>query len=136
MRGEWEGIWDGYKSGKFADLKTDSMEETAGKFMKKIMMKRKDAGSTPLWAELKTAVDRFRATMPLITDLGNEDLQPRHWQLLMDQIGQNFDHEGDDFTLERVIDLRLDQHSEFIGTISASASNSTPRSCNPRSSFQ
>jgi dynein heavy chain len=122
MRGEWEGIWDGYKSGKFADLKTDSMEETAGKFMKKIMMKRKDAGSTPLWAELKTAVDRFRATMPLITDLGNEDLQPRHWQLLMDQIGQNFDHEGDDFTLERVIDLRLDQHSEFIGTISASAS--------------
>ncbi len=36
MKGEWETIWDGYKLGKFAELKTDSMEETAGKFMKKV----------------------------------------------------------------------------------------------------
>ena len=48
MKGEWDTIWDGYKLGKFAELKTVSMEETAGKFMKKLMMKRKEAGSKPL----------------------------------------------------------------------------------------
>ena len=83
MKGEWDTIFDGYKTGKFAELKTDAMEETAGKFMKKVMMKRKDAGPMPLWSELKLAVDRFRATMPLITDLSNKDLRPRHWQLVM-----------------------------------------------------
>ena len=83
MKGEWDTIFDGYKTGKFAELKTDAMEETAGKFMKKVMMKRKDAGPMPLWSELKQAVDRFRATMPLITDLSNKDLRPRHWQLVM-----------------------------------------------------
>ena len=37
MKGEWDTIWDGYKLGKFAELKTDNMEETAGKFMKKVL---------------------------------------------------------------------------------------------------
>jgi len=122
MNGEWEDIWDGYKSGKFAELKTDTMEETAGKFTKKIMMKKKEAGSKPLWGEMKTAVDRFRATMPLISDLSNKDLRERHWQQLMDQVGTQFDYAGDDFTLEKVIELGLDKHAEFIAGASASAS--------------
>ncbi len=36
MKLEWEGLWDGYKLGKFKDLQTDAMEETAGRFMKKV----------------------------------------------------------------------------------------------------
>ena len=108
MKGEWDTIWDGYKLGKFAELKTDSMEETAGKFMKKVMMKRKDAGGKPIWGELKSAVDRFRATMPLIADLSNKDLRERHWNKLMEEVGTTFDYQGDDFTLERVIELGRD----------------------------
>jgi dynein heavy chain len=107
MKSEWDTIWDAYKLGKFADLNTETMEETASKFMKKVMMKRKEAGSRPLWSELKLAVDRFRATMPLITDLRNKDLRERHWNSLMDQVGTRFDYEGDDFTLDRVIGLGL-----------------------------
>ena len=122
MKGEWDAIWDGYKTGKFAELKTDTMEETAGKFMKKVMMKKKEAGPMPIWSEMKTSVDRFRATMPLISDLSNKDLRERHWQQLMDQVGTKFDYEGDDFTLEKVIELGLDQHAEFIAAASGSAS--------------
>jgi hypothetical protein len=45
-------------SAKFKDLVATEMEETAGRFNKKIMQKKKEARGRPLWNELKTKVDR------------------------------------------------------------------------------
>ena len=48
-------------------------------------------------------IDAFKKTMPLITDLRNPAIRPRHWQAVMDNIGQQFDPHGDDFTLGRAL---------------------------------
>jgi hypothetical protein len=48
-------------SAKFKDLVANEMEETAGRFNKKIMQKKKEARGRPLWNELKTKVERERA---------------------------------------------------------------------------
>ncbi len=56
-------------------------------------MKRKDAGSKPIWGELKQAVERFRATMPLIADLSNKDLRER--ECLSDLRMRNTDRQLD-----------------------------------------
>jgi dynein heavy chain len=66
-------------------------------------------------------VDAFRATMPLLLDLRNSALRERHWLTLMEEIGQTFDYLSDQFTLEKVIELGLNEHGEFISALSTSA---------------
>ena len=44
-------------SAKFKDLVANEMEETAGRFTKKIMQKKKEAKGRPLWNEIKAKVD-------------------------------------------------------------------------------
>ena len=71
---------------------------------------------------MKGRVEQFKRTMPLIQDLKNPALRPRHWVQLKGEVGKDFDHTGDDFTLERIIDLGLDQYGTSIGEISGAAS--------------
>ena len=49
-------------------------------------------------------------------------MRPRHWQQLKDEVQKPFDQNSEDFTLEKIIELGLDQFSETIGDISTAAS--------------
>lgn len=71
---------------------------------------------------LKERIDTFKRTMPLIQDLKNPAMRDRHWQKLKDEVQKPFDHNSPDFTLEKIIELGLDQFSETIGDISGAAS--------------
>ena len=67
-------------------------------------------------------VDQFRRTMPLITDLKNVAMRPRHWQQIRDDLGRTFDEASTEFTLERIVEFGFDTHAEFINQVSGSAS--------------
>ena len=71
---------------------------------------------------LKVRVETFERTMPLIQDLKNEAMRERHWEQLKDETQQMFDQTSDTFTLEKIMDLSLEQYSEVIGNISNAAS--------------
>jgi dynein heavy chain len=45
----------------------------------------------------------------------------RHWDQIRDEIQWEFDQESENFTLEQIVELGMDQHVEKIGEISASA---------------
>eukprot|EP00798_Chlamydomonas_sp_ICE-L_P018685 gene18685-25205_t len=49
--------------------------------------------------------------MPLITDLRNPSMRERHWEQLMTEIGTKFDPFSPTFSLDSVVQLRLDQHA-------------------------
>ena len=66
-------------------------------------------------------VDSFKKTMPLITDMRNPAMRPRHWARLMEAIGAAFDPTAPGFTLDSVIGLHLDQHADIIAELSANA---------------
>ena len=70
---------------------------------------------------MKTVVDDFKKTMPLITDLRNPAIRQRHWDQLMQECGATFDPHGDDFTLGKVTEIGLHNHDEFIGEMSTNA---------------
>jgi hypothetical protein len=61
-------------SAKFKDLVATEMEETAGRFNKKIMQKKKEARGRPLWNELKTKVDVACYTRSILSFLGNDSM--------------------------------------------------------------
>ena len=73
-------------------------------------------------ASLKGRIDTFERTMPLIQDLKNPAMRERHWEQLKEEVQQPFDHTSDDFTLEKIMELGLDQYYEVIGNISSAAS--------------
>ncbi len=58
------------------------MEEAAQKYQKRIVKLGKDMKHLQVWQELKERVDQFRVSMPLIQDLKNPALRPRHWEQL------------------------------------------------------
>ncbi len=66
-------------------------------------------------------VGGFSLTMPLIANLRNSALRPRHWKELEQRIDAHADPDNPTFNLEVVLGLRLDQHTTFVATLSATA---------------
>ena len=66
-------------------------------------------------------VDAFALTMPLLADLRNPALRPRHWAELGVHIDARAAPGDAGFTLEAALGLRLDQHAGFIAALSAAA---------------
>ncbi len=58
-------------------------------------------------------------------------MRERHWKSLMEDVGKTFDPHADGFTLEIVLELELEHHSDIIADLSqaAHASQSQTRSC-------
>lgn len=69
----------------------------------------------------RTLVDKFRRTLPLITDLKNAAMRPRHWRKVKDAIGRDFDETSDAFTLEVIAEMQLQNFAEQISDISNAA---------------
>lgn len=52
-------------------------------------------------------VDAFRRCLPLIADLKNPCLRPRHWNQVRKLVKADFDENSEDFTLETIMELKL-----------------------------
>jgi len=50
-------------------------------------------------------VDTFKSAMPVVTSLRNDNLKFDHWREIKDLIGQDFDIDDENFTLESLIKL-------------------------------
>lgn len=62
------------------------MEEAAARLNKQVTKLGRDVKAWAVWSWLKDTIDAFKKTMPLITDLRNPAMRPRHWQQLMEHI--------------------------------------------------
>ncbi|XP_053319883.1 dynein axonemal heavy chain 2 [Spea bombifrons] len=120
---EWKEHWGEWKSGRFLTLKTEVMENTAQglyRRLTKLSRELKDKN----WEVVETSrvrIDHFKRTMPLISDLRNPALRERHWNQVKKETQGTFDHTAEDFTLEKIVALGLDQHVEKISEISTAA---------------
>ena len=97
------------------------MEEAAVRIGKNITKMGRDIKHWAVWGWIKEVIDSFKRTMPLITDLRNPAMRDRHWDSLMTEIGSRFDPTSPSFTLDSMVQLRLDQQVEFIAELSVNA---------------
>lgn len=58
------------------------MEEAAVRISKNVAKLGRDIRQWGVWGSLKDTLDAFKRTMPLITDLRNPAMRPRHWESL------------------------------------------------------
>ncbi|KAL4125506.1 hypothetical protein PRIC2_009089 [Phytophthora ramorum] len=118
---EWEIVWASWKNKVFYEIEVDTMESTAAQFFKKVVKYGKDMKSWTVWSSMKTKIEQFRQTLPLIQDLKSPALRARHWAQLKEEMDKTFDTESASFTLERVFSLGFHLHAEFISTLSSNA---------------
>jgi dynein heavy chain len=105
-----------------AHKQVQELEEAASRFGKQVGKLGHDIKHWEIWQQTKDRIDAFKKTMPLISDLRNPAMRPRHWHELMKTIQTQFDPASNVFTLDSIVQLRLDQHAEFIGEMSMNAS--------------
>jgi dynein heavy chain len=70
-----------------AHAQVDAMADAAARFNKQVAKLGRDVKAWPVWGWLQGVVESFKKTMPLITDLRNPAMRPRHWQELMEHVG-------------------------------------------------
>lgn len=121
---EWQQLYGGWSGCVFQSIETEKMEREAQGILKKVVKVVRDVKDKDweIATHVRNKIEQFKRLMPLIQDLKNPALRPRHWKQLVDEVNRPFDPTGPDFTLGVMIDLGLDQFGELIGNISGAAS--------------
>ena len=66
-------------------------------------------------------MDKFKRTLPLITDLKNPAMRSRHWKKVKEIVDRDFDETSAEFTLDTIAEMELQNYAEQINDISNSA---------------
>ncbi|KAL0267127.1 UNVERIFIED_CONTAM: hypothetical protein PYX00_009482 [Menopon gallinae] len=120
---QWDEAWDRYKGGNFWELETEEMENTAQTLFRKLTRlarELKDKG-WDIVENTRLRVDAFRRCLPLIADLKNPCLRPRHWDQVRKLVKTEFDENSPGFTLETIMELKMQDYSQEINEISNAA---------------
>ncbi|KAK2958479.1 putative Dynein axonemal heavy chain 10 [Blattamonas nauphoetae] len=96
------------------------MDNAARHFTTDLLKRKTDCGHIEVWKALKTQVDSFKQSLPLITYLRNDDMRERHWEKLKEET-QPFDQTSAEFTLEKVFEIGLNEHLDLIQSIAGQA---------------
>jgi dynein heavy chain len=78
------------------------MENVAGNYAKKVAKLGRDIKKWKVWEAMKSELDQFRETIPLIQDLRNKALRSRQWASLQERVGAEFNPQSPEFTLNEV----------------------------------
>ena len=92
------------------------------KFAKSVYQLEKGLPPNLLVPQLKRKVEDMREKMPIIQDLCNPSLKPRHW-LLIEEILQHKFESDDSKTLELLVELKAFEYGEEIQEVSGQASS-------------
>eukprot|EP01035_Chromulina_nebulosa_P017108 gene17108-22622_t len=83
---EFNNHWDNWKTNSFNTLDIIEMESILLNFNKKINKLGRDIKKWKIWEHMKAEIDKLKEILPLIQDLRNKALRPRHWNALQDKI--------------------------------------------------
>lgn len=76
----------------------------------------------PVTEIFKEKVEELKSTMPVVTYFRDGALQPRHWEVIKnDIIGIDLNIEDEDFKLQNLIDLNVKKFKDKLGEISLKA---------------
>ncbi|XP_014244414.1 dynein heavy chain 2, axonemal isoform X2 [Cimex lectularius] len=121
---QWNKAWNHFKQDLFWSINPTEMDLTANTLLRKFndfFKEHKGKGWTII-DNTKQKIETIKKVLPLINDLKNPALLPRHWNDIKELIGRDFDETDENFTLELVIELNMQNFAEAISEISSSAS--------------
>jgi len=122
IKRDWDSEWNEWKDINFYRLNCEDLDDRANDYFARLKNMDKAVKSWPIHDYLRDKITLFSQTIPLMNDLRDESMRKRHWhELRINEIKEDFDEESPEFTLEKVYELNLVQHSEKINEITSDA---------------
>ncbi|XP_068978772.1 dynein axonemal heavy chain 2 [Bombus flavifrons] len=120
---EWNDAWEKYRTQNFWKIEMEDMENTANILFRKLnrLSRELKEKNWEIVEHSRGRVDRFRRTLPLITNLKNPAMRPRHWTKVKEIVDRDFDETSEDFTLDTIAEMELQNYADQIDDISNSA---------------
>lgn len=119
---EWETMHEGWMKMDISTIQPDAMNGQVMKFAKNIHQLEKGLPPNFLVPKLKAKVEEMREKMPVIQDLCNPSLKPRHWVLVENILDHTFNPE-EPKTLQLLEDIEAFEYTEEIQEVSGQASS-------------
>ena len=104
----------------FYAMNIDAMTAIVTRWFKTAQRCERDLPPNEVSAKLKNVADTYRQTLPIVTDMLNPKIQPRHWEKVEETLGQKVVRD-EKLTLGTLLDLRIVQHRDPIQQISTEA---------------
>ena len=118
---EWRELAKAWRFTKFKDINVEEIQKLVDTYDKSANLCSINLKDNPVTQIFKDDVEVIKSTMPVVTYLRDEALQPRHWDEIYETIGMTLNLNDDDFTLNSLIDLNVKKDKDKIGEISLKA---------------
>ena len=118
---EWTQMNEEWNKTPFQQVDAPAISKKADIYTKHCMRLEKNLAPNPIQEKLKTAVVTFKEAMPIVTALRNEMLGEHHWKQITDLVKKDIEVSNEEFTLEALIALEVNQFQEEITSISTQA---------------
>jgi len=118
---DWDNQWDQWKDTRIYDLELEAMDDCAIDFQQRYMGFDRDVREWQVYNFMKTDIEKFRKTIPIIMDLRDDAMRERHWKELRYEVKVDFDETSDEFNLEKIFSLNLLNHEEKISELAENA---------------
>jgi dynein heavy chain, axonemal len=121
---DWQEQYNDWKVCRFEDIQTDQMEQAAQGQLKKLVRVAREVKDKDweFMAVYRKRIEQFRRVLPLVVDLKNPAIRPRHWKQISAEVNIEIDPSQRELTLGLMIEYGLDQFAENISAISGAAS--------------
>jgi dynein heavy chain len=117
---EWADMSQSWVDAAFEEVDAVAMEKQISVYAKIGFQATKQLPGNPVGAKLKGEVDKYKPLMPVIVDLRNDALKPRHWDQIHAQLG--FQIQGaEGLTLGSLIDMHVADHADEISGFAVAA---------------
>ena len=111
---EWEERMAKCNAQPFFTLQLEEMDNAAQQQLKALSKMAKPIRAYRIHKTISALITRFRAILPIVSDLRSGAMRPRHWDSIQDESGVRFDIHSVDFKLHDFYSLSLAQHAELI----------------------
>ncbi|XP_015279206.1 PREDICTED: dynein heavy chain 6, axonemal [Gekko japonicus] len=119
---EWAILDEDWMESKFDSLDPESLNSQVSKYAKYVSQLEKGLPPNSVVPRLKEKVERMKEKLPVITDLRNPFLKPRHWAILEQVIGATLVDVENPLTLEKLVQINAFEYGQEIQDISGQAS--------------
>ncbi|XP_043915244.1 dynein axonemal heavy chain 6 [Protopterus annectens] len=119
---EWDALQTEWMNCKFDILDPEQLNSQVAKYVKFVSQLEKGLPPNNVVPRLKEKVEKMREKLPVIADLRNPFLKPRHWDILENIVDAKLIDNENPLSLSRLVELKAFEYSQEIQEVSGQAS--------------
>ncbi|XP_044910410.1 dynein axonemal heavy chain 6 isoform X5 [Felis catus] len=119
---EWDQLQQEWLKSKFDSLDPEVLNSQVSKYAKFVTQLEKGLPPNSVVPQLKCKVEKMKEKLPVITDLRNPTLKPRHWAAIEQTVDATLVDLDIPLTLEKLSELHVFDFGQEIQDISGQAS--------------